>query len=75
MFQPDNFKDTRPVVFQIGDTLGNVLDMFITENWAPQYSGYPSLTHDGKIIVAGACAAQTPITMIFMPCGCCLNLN
>jgi hypothetical protein len=59
MFQPDNFKDTRPVVFKL-DTLGNVLDMFITETEPPQYSGYPSLTHDGKIIVAGACAGTNP---------------
>lgn len=59
MFQPDSFEDTRPVVFKL-DTLGNVLDMFITETEPPQYSGYPSLTHDGKIIVAGACAGTNP---------------
>jgi hypothetical protein len=43
------------------DTLGNVLDLFITETQPPLYwAGLPSLTLDGKIIVAGACAGTNP---------------
>lgn len=59
MFQPDSYEDTRPVVIKL-DTLGNVLDLFITETEPPLYSGYPSLTNDGKIIVAGGCAGTNP---------------
>ncbi len=60
MYLSNNVTDTRPVMIKI-DTLGNVLDLFITETqpllfWA----GLPSLTHNGKIIVAGACAGTNP---------------
>jgi hypothetical protein len=60
MYLPNTYEDTRPVMIKI-DTLGNVLDLFITETQPPLYwAGLPSLTLDGKIIVAGACAGTNP---------------
>ena len=60
MYVPGSYSNTRPVMIKI-DTIGNVLDKFITETQPPQYwAGLPSLTHDGKIIVAGACAGTNP---------------
>ncbi len=60
MYLTNNVSDTRPIMIKI-DTLGNVLDLFLTETQPPQYwAGLPSLTHDGKIIVAGGCAGTNP---------------
>lgn len=60
MYLTDNVSDIRPAMIKI-DTLGNVLDIFITETQPPLYwAGLPLLTHDGKIIVAGGCAGTNP---------------
>jgi len=60
MYVPGSYSDTRPIMIKI-DTLGNVLDKFITETQPSLYwAGLPSLTNDGKIIVAGGCAGTNP---------------